>query len=242
LKETFAWMDAHWFGAPHYVRLDGRPLVLNFGPIYVRDAAVWNAAREGHSARPLLFGLHHLWKQAGADGGFTWVHHEPWEPPFTPESTRRRLGEVFRYFSADPAEVIVSAYPGFNDVYEEHERHRELDHRGGETLRETLAAATEGPWRVVQLVTWNDYGEGTIIEPTHEFGYTFLEIIQAARKKEWGAAFPFTPDDLRLPARLYALRKGGVVPPSETDRVAELLRQGSCAAAAREIDRLERAR
>ena len=31
---------------------------------------------------------------------------------------------------------------------------------------------------MVQLITWNDYGEGTMIEPTMEFGYTMLEHVQ----------------------------------------------------------------
>ncbi len=27
-------------------------------------------------------------------------------------------------------------------------------------------------------MTWNDYGEGTMIEPTKEFGYGFLNTLQ----------------------------------------------------------------
>jgi hypothetical protein len=30
----------------------------------------------------------------------------------------------------------------------------------------------------IQIVTWNDYGEVTMIEPTREFGYTFLTLLQ----------------------------------------------------------------
>jgi len=96
----------------------------------------------------------------------------------------------------------------------------------------------EGPWPLVQLVTWNDYGEGTMIEPTHEFGYTFLEVIQRARRDELGEAFRFTADDLRLPARLYALRKGNDVPVATADRIARLLREGACKEARNELDAL----
>ncbi len=32
----------------------------------------------------------------------------------------------------------------------------------------------------IQLITWNDFGEGTMIEPTQEFGYSFLTSIQTA--------------------------------------------------------------
>jgi hypothetical protein len=80
----------------------------------------------------------------------------------------------------------------------------------------------------VQLVTWNDYGEGTVIEPTHEDGYAALEAVQDARRKELGDAFTFTAEDLRLPARLYALRKAEKAEKSEVNRISELLSAGQC--------------
>ena len=224
LVETFAWLQAEWFEAPHYTKVDGRPLVLNFGPMYLRDPGPWTAAMEPLPVKPMLFSLHHLWRGNGADGGFTWVHYDPWDGTPTPETIRNRIGEVFTYFSNNPDEVIVSAYPGFHDVYKE--PHPWLEHRNGDTLRETLEVAIAGPWPIVQLVTWNDYGEGTMIEPTHEFGYTFLEAIQEARRREVGAAFTFTPEDLRLPAELLALRQAGAAPRERLQYVAQLIARG----------------
>ena len=78
-----------------------------------------------------------------------------------------------------------------------------------------------------------------MIEPTHEFGYKFLEVIQQARKKELGDFFKFTPDDLRLPARLYKLRKSGSAPAADLDRIARLLKKGHCGEARRELDKLD---
>lgn len=238
LVETMAWLQDNWFEAPHYQHMRGRPLLLNFGPIYLQHPEVWNAALSPLPVRPLFFALHHLWRQAGADGGFTWVHYDPWDGDLSPETIRRRIGEVFRYFSNNPDEVMVSAYPGFNDIYPA-ERHRELDHRGGATLRETLEVGMAGPWEAIQLVTWNDYGEGTIIEPTHEFGYTFLEIVQDARKAEQGEGFTFTHDDLRLPARLLALRRAGNADPAALNAVAGDLARGLTGAARAALDKLD---
>lgn len=234
LAATFQWMQAEWFTKENYLRVDDHPLLLNFGPVYIQDPAAWNAAMEGLPVRPALFGLHHLWRTAGADGGFTWVHHDPWEGAPDDRQIRTRIGEVFSYFTTNTSEVIVSAFPGFNDVYAE--RHRELPHRGGQTLRETIEVAMAGPWPIIQLVTWNDYGEGTIIEPTHEFGYTFLEIVQQARRTELGNAFTYTPEDLRLPARLYTLRKEGLVPPTTLDAISRLLANGACEEARKLLD------
>lgn len=237
LVATLRWMQEHWFSQPHYARLEGRPLLLNFGPMYFREPAAWQAAFVDLPVRPYFFGLHHLWRQAGADGGFTWVHYDPWEGTPDQRQILTRIGEVFTYFSSDPRQVLVSAYPGFNDVYT-NEFHHELAYQDGATLRETLQVALAGPWPVIQLVTWNDYGEGTMIEPTHEFGYTFLEIIQQERRKEGGGIFPYTADDLRLPARLFALRKAGRVTGAELDTISRLLTAGQTGPARRRLEAL----
>jgi hypothetical protein len=233
LAQTMQWMQKEWFTKPQYLPFHGRPLLLNFGPIYLTDKAVWDAAFNSIPTRPTFFALHHLWRKVGGDGGFTWIHHDPWEET-DEQKIRQRIGEVFTYFSTNSDEVIVSAYPGFNDVYDQHLP--SLDYRGGKTLQEAMEVAMAGPWPLIQLVTWNDYGEGTMIEPTHEFGYTFLEIVQQARRKASGGAFAFTADDLRLPARLLALRRKADVPTSELDHISQLLNNGACAEARRLLD------
>ncbi len=235
LTKTVQWMEKEWFAKPQYFRLNGKPLLLDFGPMYVKDPAVWAAALNSTADRPAFYALHHLWKDAGGDGGFTWVHWEPWNGYPEEAKIKRRLNGTFTSLTQTPDQLIVSAYPGFNDVYEQ--RHRELEHRDGQTLKEGLAVGMEGPWPVIQLVTWNDYGEGTMIEPTKEFGYKFLEVIQEARRQELGAGFPFTAEDLRLPARLYELRKAGVVPAKDLNRIADLLNNGHCVQARAELDK-----
>ena len=60
---------------------------------------------------------------------------------------------------------------------------------------------------VVFCVTWNDYTEATSVEPTVEFGFDDMEVTQ-----KYAAAFkgiPSDPSGIRLPARLFRLRKKG---------------------------------
>ncbi len=238
LVGNLRWLAQNWFGAPQYFLFGQRPLLLNFGPIHMRDAEAWKSALEGLEPAPLVFGLHHLWKGAGMDGGFTWVHTEPFEGEPAADEIVRRLSETHAYRSNDPLKAIPSAYPGFRDVYEK--PLLSLDRREGRTMRETLRAAMEGPWPVIQLVTWNDYGEGTVIEPTHEDGYDALEAVQEARRKELGSLFTFTAGDLRLPARLFALRKSSTASPAVLDRASALLSAGQCAEASALLDSLEK--
>lgn len=233
LSETVAWLGSEWFPAPHYLRMNERPLLMNFGPIHVKDPEVWSGAMAAAPERPAFYALHHLWRGVGADGGFTWAHASAWEGGGG-DATKQRLDAEYRRVG-EPEEVIVSALPGFRDVYEN--PHPVIEHRDGETLRESLAVCMEGPWDTVQLVTWNDYGEGTMIEPTHEFGYLFLEIIQEARRRE-GAASIGSAADLRLPARLLELRRDGGVETRELDFIARLLAAGSVEEAARRLESL----
>jgi len=238
VAENFTWLQQNWFGKPQYFQFEGSPLVLNFGPIFVKDPAVWSSAKSGVNPQPRLFGLHHLWQAAGMDGGFSWVHTEPFNGDPSPDEIVRRLAETHAYRSPDPSKAIPSAYPGFNDVYEQ--SLLSLDRRGGRTIRETLRASMEGPWPLIQLVTWNDYGEGTVIEPTHEDGYDALEAIQEARRKELGEKFTFTAEDLRLPARLLSLRKSGLNSKADLDRISILLANGQCAEASALLNQAEK--
>jgi hypothetical protein len=115
------------------------------------------------------------------------------------------------YRNAQRRDLIVgSAFPGFKDIYAEagvRASYGSIDPRDGETLRYTLNLALEQNADIVQLVTWNDYGEGTIIEPTEEFGYRYLEIIQETRRALEGSTFAPTADDLRLPLVLFNARR-----------------------------------
>ncbi len=237
LADTFRWLQDHWFRANHYVRIDKRPLFLNFGPIYMRDASAWNAAMNELDPAPAFFALHHLWRTTGADGGFTWVHYDPWQGTPDTRQIKTRIREVFDYCSKNPTEVIVSACPNFDDVYEQ--KHPVLPHRQGSTLREMLDVSMAGPWTMLQLVTWNDYGEGTMFEPTHEFGYMFLEILQEYRAKEPNSGFRRMREDLRLPSRLLALRNSNRVDADLLNHMAFLIAAGDIGTARDLVERAE---
>jgi hypothetical protein len=65
--------------------------------------------------------------------------------------------------------------------------------------------ALESNSELIQIATWNDYGEGTMIEPTKEFAYRYLESIQSKFSND--KKFFYGTSDLRLPVHLYQLRK-----------------------------------
>lgn len=76
-----------------------------------------------------------------------------------------------------------------------------IDHNNGTTLDETLALAKSSNLKYLQLITWNDFGEGTMFEPTREFGYTYIEKVKTF------AAVQNTGNEFENISELYNLRK-----------------------------------
>ena len=81
-----------------------------------------------------------------------------------------------------------------------------------------LAQANKGVIDGIQIATWNDFTEGTIVEPTVEYGFQSLVTIQ----KFTGA--PFSERNLRYIDTLYMLRKQYSTNPT----MQTLLSQASC--------------
>ena len=198
-QEVLRWMQDHWFVADEYAKIAGRPLLLVFGPQYFKGAS-WKELFSGLSQPPHFYTLNTL--QEGADGVFGWppVHGDRVVPP---AAWRAYLSQLYEQGG------VGTAFPKFHDIYEEanvRESYGYLDDQEGTVFGETLELAGQSA-SLIQIVTWNDYGEGTIIEPTIEFGYRYLEALQNYRRKHAGKTFPYSAEDLRLPIALYQLRQ-----------------------------------
>ncbi|MCB1278675.1 MAG: alpha/beta hydrolase fold domain-containing protein [Prosthecobacter sp.] len=189
-EKDLHWAEEHFFSDPSYVKQHGRPLLLVFGPQHLK----W---KFDLGSKPLVFGLSHLAKQNGLDGAFAW-------PPvaggksLSPEHWKKELTNIY----AQKLPFIATAFPGFKDIYLQagvHASYGSIASRAGLTLSESLAQALESKTPLIQIATWNDYGEGTMIEPTRSNGFRHLEKLPRCGN----------PADLRLPVMLYQLRKRG---------------------------------
>jgi hypothetical protein len=102
---------------------------------------------------------------------------------------------------------VGGAYPGFNDtpVYGWGNGPRVVDRRGTKEYEETWSEVLRYRPPYVQISTWNDFEEGTTIEPSEEYRFTFLDLTE----KFVGE---FTGRDVELadnawPLRIYHLRR-----------------------------------
>ncbi|HXP50382.1 MAG TPA: hypothetical protein VN922_10525, partial [Bacteroidia bacterium] len=112
--------------------------------------------------------------------------------------------------------VLGVAFPGFFDFYRGDAANFTDPNAGccdqygiiprnynGNTLSSTLnlAKANQGVIDGIQIATWNDYSEGTEVEPTVEYGFQSLVTIQQF------TGVPYVEKDLRYIDTLYMLRK-----------------------------------
>jgi len=150
---------------------------------------------------------------------------------------------------------VSTAFPRFHDIYAQAgvgASYGYLDDQNGNTLRETLGRAMTNDSAIVQIATWNDYGEGTVVEPTAsgsepttEYGYTDLGIIQDFRRQYVDPAFPYHTNDLALAVRQYNLRKqfsNNLPITAELDRIFTNIISGDVVSANVELSGIEGSR
>lgn len=176
---AFRYADEHWLADPAYLRLSGRPLVLVFGPQHL-TAEDWAGIRPTLRNNPVVFGLPHLSGPAGIDGSFAWVPVSP-GAAVEPSVWKARLSARYAASTREHP-VLALAFPGFHDYYEQAglgTSYGRIERHDGRTLADSLDQALRSGAPVVQIATWNDYGEGTAIEPSVGRNHRDLELVMS---------------------------------------------------------------
>jgi hypothetical protein len=200
-KNVFNYMDKNWLSKNAYVKYNGRPVVLTFGPQYYFDKSQWDTIFSACSQRPYFITLEGH-SENFADGSYNWFNMEGKK---TASQVVNQLNNFYARQYAKPY-LIATAYAEFYDIYAQAggKSYGFLDYAEGKTFNLTLEAAQRANPDVIQIATWNDYGEGTIIEPTMQHGYEELEAVQNVQKT-YEADFNYNTLDLRAPLVLYKL-------------------------------------
>lgn len=225
-KANMAYLRDNYFNKSNYVRLGGGddPLVGVFGPITFQQPSQWTdiLSQAGEDVNLLT-----LWYESGdagsnADGEYAWIYQDA--------NTTNHLTHTRNFYLNRANALNVAggaAYPGFNDFYQEGgagSGYFTIPSNNGQTLAQTLAVANLYSSRVdfLQLATFNDFGEGTMFEPTVETGFDYLMQIQQFTGVSYGE------DELQLIYQLYIARKeyaGNGAIQGMLDQVSSLLTQ-----------------
>lgn len=202
-KSVMQGMQADFFSFPAYLTLDGRPVLLSFGEPFYREQQ-WKEMFAALPQKPLY--LTESVRRVGASsvGAFDW--------PLPQGGTQQALAEQDTFDRAASGWPLFAAvaFPRFHDIYQEAgagKSYGMVEDRNGQTYADTLAKALQSRAGIVQIATWNDWGEGTQIEPSQEFGCRDLVATQRLRRRYWGPGFGGTARDLLLPVEWYQLSK-----------------------------------
>ncbi len=246
-QQTMLYAQSNFFTDPCFLRLSNAPVLLNFGPQYFTTNTGWVSIFSVLNAtnQPAFFTEDNR-LPVGA-GAFDW-------PPMylsgggtntlTPAELQSYLVSFDQKGAGWPA-YISSAFPRFHDIYSQagvSPSYGYLDDANGQTLTNTLSRAMTNNSAVVQLVTWNDFGEGTIIEPTLDYGYRDLGIVQNLRRQYLQPDFAYHTNDLTAASRLYNLRKQYGSNPdlsAEMDRIFTNIVSGALSTATTQLSAME---
>ena len=164
LVQELQYLEQQYFSSPAYMRIGGRPVITNFD-LDLHYTIDWNALQASLSSNPVYIfqnnsGFSHLL----SGGSYSWVM------PTASNFGMSYLGSFYKAGLSLPGlETVGASYKGFNDTLASWGANRVMAQQCGQTWLQTFAAINNAynstnPLSALQLVTWNDYEEGTEIE------------------------------------------------------------------------------
>jgi len=198
-RADMSYLRDYYFNKAEYLKINNQPLLLDFGPQTFQNANDWTNVFSVLPTKPYFLTLWYEHGEAGnnSQGEYAWIYQDG-----TPY-----LNHLSNFYqNATNYGIKMGAVaPGFNAYYAEGgwgSNPFVINHNGTNTFKATLDLALNQGVQHIQLATWNDYGEGTMIEPTREFGYGFLTYLQ----QRLGVS-GLGQAELELVAQLYQQRK-----------------------------------
>ncbi len=198
-QNDFAYIRDAYFVKDNFLHFQGKELMFVFGPEYLVTPSEWDTVLSTFPNGKLPH-LLTLWAASnrvgtGASGEFLWI---------APDHLSAHQHYYDTYLQGGMI-TVGSTYPGFDDFYAEGGwgagHSWGIPHDVGQTFEETLNYTHHEAADFIQLATWNDFGEGTMIEPSEEFGFMYLESLQQY------TGVSYTPTDLQTTVSLYHFRK-----------------------------------
>jgi hypothetical protein len=164
LINQLQYLERTYFTSPAYMKIGGRPVVTNFN-IDFSYSVDWNAVNAALSNHPVfLFQNNNGFTHTLSGGSYSWVM------PTTSDYGMSYLTSFYNAGMLRPSEQTVGiTYKGFNDTLASWGSNRIMGQQCGQTWLQTFSKINSlfnsgKQLDDLQLVTWNDYEEGTEIE------------------------------------------------------------------------------
>jgi Glycosyl hydrolase family 71 len=164
LIQIMQYAEQKYFSSSAYMKINGQPVVTDFN-VDLQYQIDWNAVNAALPVSPrYIFQDNDGFTHTLSDGSYSWV---------MPQIGDYGLGYLQNFYSTGMAypnlETMGATYKGFNDTLASWGSNRIMDQQCGQTWLQTFqqvnsqySAQNQLPY--LQLVTWNDYEEGTETE------------------------------------------------------------------------------
>jgi hypothetical protein len=165
LISLLQYVEQKYFSSPAYMTQQGHPVVTNFDIDLSFPGIDWNAVNAALSTHPVfVFQNNDGFSHTLSGGSYSWVM------PTTTDYGMSYLSSFYKTGISVPSEDTVGAtYKGFNDTLASWGKNRVMGQQCGQTWLKTFSeikglynSGKQLPY--LQLVTWNDYEEGSEIE------------------------------------------------------------------------------
>lgn len=186
LISDLSYIASQYESSPAYIKVNGRPVVYFFDvdAFYID----WPRALASVPGNPLVLirGTNGFTKTT-SDGGYSWVSIQQ-DSPFNPELSFQ--DSFFQAAQQAPQKLVVgTAFKGFNDTLASWGTDRVIDQNCGQTWLQSFSEigkfySSGNQLPALQIATWNDYEEGTTIEPGID-NCVFLVPSQSGSTIKW---------------------------------------------------------
>lgn len=206
IQRFLAHYEEHYFDTPGYLHVDGRPVLFDFStPLLTGDiAGAFEEAKDAISEDPYLVGnprafwvpptppiddLYDSLKQTFE--AYDAVHKYA---PIPPSGANERRTDYIEHWKQQTENwlfmaryhdtgFIPTVMPGFDDTgirWEGRTHHEVLDLSPGEfaELNEAALEYVDPDLAAVVITSWNEFPEGTTIEPAEEYGMDRLDTVR----------------------------------------------------------------
>jgi hypothetical protein len=181
---------------PAYLRVDGRPVVFFWrSSLYSVDA--WRGVRS--QADP---GYSQLWIEEGVDTSYLsvfdghFLYSNTWNPPADLHYTNQKFADRVRAVAGATGVHkywVATVMPGYNDVRIRPGSGFATDREGGGYYVRSWQAAMASQPDWVVITSFNEWPEGTYIEPSAAFGRQYLDLTAGWSQQFKGSASPPDP-------------------------------------------------
>lgn len=165
LNEQVEYLERTFMSSRNYLRVDGHPVITNFDVEHHFPGTDWQYAIANMRSSPaLIFEDAEGFSHRLSSGSYSWVR---------PSTNDLGMGYLSKFYEAGVGHrqllTIGAAYKGFDDSLASWGLKRIMKQDCGQTWLKTFARAnsyfsSSRQLDALQLVTWNDYEEGTEIE------------------------------------------------------------------------------